>query len=83
MGVVAGFWAGMGIMDGPYLKRALFVSLRRYLQIGSYIGPMAKLATTSEPHNVDEVSNRAKFRITGDDNGLSPLRRGDHKRISV
>jgi hypothetical protein len=33
MGVVAGFWAGMGIMEWPYLKRALPVSVRRYLQI--------------------------------------------------
>ena len=33
MGVVAGFWAGMGMTKWPYLKRALLVSARRYLQI--------------------------------------------------
>jgi hypothetical protein len=32
MGVVAGFLAGMGMMESPYLKIALSGSARRYLQ---------------------------------------------------
>ena len=42
MGVVAGFLAGIGMMKWPYLKRALPVSVRRYLQIRSYFRSINK-----------------------------------------
>ena len=42
IGVVAGFWAGIGMMYGPYLKMDKFVHWRSYLQISSVVRPIDK-----------------------------------------
>ena len=52
MGVVAGFLAGIGMMKWPYLKRALPVSVRRYLQIRSYFRSINKTRNQFDANGV-------------------------------